>query len=206
MKTSGPIHFSGCCGALGACARDCALVFADYGLWCGFVTWHEFHIRETVGVSTVETIRLGRLGGLESFSPTHGVTHEAAATLQVVSNRTRTRILHALQLSHWQLNRKGTSQCNDADAKCHWCEWFLNKNRTKAFSVSQKVKTHEFRFLMFSSSLCRIWTYESKICTELQSRKLAEAIFTFFNVEASRKCFLQEFVVLSFTFALETMQ
>ena len=64
----------------------------------------------------------------------------------------------------------------------------------------------EFRFLMFSSSLCRIWTYESKICTGLQSRKLAEAIFSFFNVEASRKCFLQEFVVLSFTFALETIQ
>ena len=64
----------------------------------------------------------------------------------------------------------------------------------------------EFQFLMFSSSLCRIWTYESTICTGLQSRKLAEAIFTFFNVEASRKCFLQEFVVLSFTFALETIQ
>ena len=64
----------------------------------------------------------------------------------------------------------------------------------------------EFRFLMFSSSLCRIWTYESKICTGLQSRKLAEAIFSFFNVEASRKCFLQEFVVLYFTFALETIQ
>ena len=68
------------------------------------------------------------------------------------------------------------------------------------------VESNEFRFLMFSSSLCRIWTYESKICTGLQSRKLAEAIFTFFNVEASRKCFLQEFVVLSFTFALETIQ
>ena len=65
---------------------------------------------------------------------------------------------------------------------------------------------HMFRFFMLSSSLCRIWTYESNICTGLQSRKLAEAIFTFSNVEASRKCFLQEFVMLSFTFALETMQ
>ena len=61
-------------------------------------------------------------------------------------------------------------------------------------------------YIMLSSSLCRIWTCESKICTGLQSRKLAEAIFTFFNVEASRKCFLQEFVMLSFAFALENMQ
>ena len=29
---------------------------------------------------------------------------------------------------------------------------------------------------------------------------------TFLNVETSRNCFLQEFVMLSFTFALETMQ
>ena len=52
---------------------------------------------------------------------------------------------------------------------------------------------------MMSSSLCRIWTYESKICTGLQSRKLAEAILTFFNDEVSRKCVLQDFVILSFT-------
>ena len=59
---------------------------------------------------------------------------------------------------------------------------------------------YEFRFLMMSSSLCRIWTYESKSCTGLQSRKLAEAIFTFFNDGISRKCVLQDFVILSFTF------
>ena len=39
---------------------------------------------------------------------------------------------------------------------------------------------HEFRFFLLSSSLCRIWTYQSKTLTVLQSRKLAEAIFTFF--------------------------
>ena len=38
----------------------------------------------------------------------------------------------------------------------------------------------EFRFFLLSSSLCRIWTYQSKTLTVLQSRKLAEAIFTFF--------------------------
>ena len=54
-----------------------------------------------------------------------------------------------------------------------------------------KRLTPEFRFLMLSYSLCRIWTYESKTCAGLQSRKLAEAIFTFFNVEVSRKCVLQ---------------
>ena len=40
--------------------------------------------------------------------------------------------------------------------------------------------TNEFRFFLLSSSLCRIWTYQSKTLTVLQSRKLAEAIFTFF--------------------------
>ena len=65
---------------------------------------------------------------------------------------------------------------------------------------AQLESSPEFRFLMMSSSLCRIWTYESKICTGLQSRKLAEAILTFFNDEVARKCVLQDFVILSFTF------
>ena len=64
----------------------------------------------------------------------------------------------------------------------------------------------EFRFLMLSISLCRIWTYESKTCTGLQSRKLAEAIFTFFNVEVSRKCVLQDFGILCFTFHMCIIQ
>ena len=33
-----------------------------------------------------------------------------------------------------------------------------------------------------------IWTYQSKTCTGLQSRKLAEVIFTFFHLEARRNC------------------
>ena len=64
----------------------------------------------------------------------------------------------------------------------------------------------EFRFLMLSYSLCRIWTYESKTCTGLQSRKLAEAIFTFFNVEVSRKCVLQYFGILCFPFHMCIIQ
>ena len=65
--------------------------------------------------------------------------------------------------------------------------------RDNILEVIDKIAlTCEFLFLMLSYSLCRIWTYESKTCTGLQSRKLAEAIFTFFNVEVSRKCVLQD--------------
>ena len=73
------------------------------------------------------------------------------------------------------------------------------------FDTADKHEIHwrtiEFRFLVLSYSLRRIWTYASKTCTGLQSRKLAEAIFTFFfNVEVSRKCVLQDLGILSFTF------
>lgn len=59
------ISTSGCCGTLGACARDCALVFADDGLWRSFVTWHGCKF------STVSHHDRD-LGDYESFSPRHG--------------------------------------------------------------------------------------------------------------------------------------
>lgn len=58
------ISTSGCCGTLGACARDCALVFADDGLWRSFVTWH--------GWSFHGFTHDRDLGDSESFSPRHG--------------------------------------------------------------------------------------------------------------------------------------
>ena len=75
--------------------------------------------------------------------------------------------------------------------------WNLKINESP-FPRAQVQFPYEFRFFLLSSSLCRIWTYQSKTLTVLQSRKLAEAIFTFFYVEASRKCVLQEFVVVFF--------
>ena len=81
---------------------------------------------------------------------------------------------------------KNQSNVGKYTSKCRWIyhSWMIYGISALPFFEITYIETMvyviEFRFLMLSSSLCRIWTYESKTCTGLQSRKLAEAIFTFF--------------------------